>query len=187
MTDNIKLPPLPPLHIVPSVEPVDYPEVAQALMDYARAAVEADRAARVVLSDEHIEDLCMELFTTAQGSSPVIEKLARIDAIVRRCLSEQQQGETGAIALLSRMRFACGDNGTRMQDELEQYLRDLKRDAERYRWLRTRWGRIADEYDGDSDQLVAIREADSHFEGWDVEPASLDRAIDAAMREDSHG
>lgn len=45
MTD-IKLPPLPPLHIVPSVEPVDYPEVAQALIDYARAAVLADRESR---------------------------------------------------------------------------------------------------------------------------------------------
>lgn len=45
MTD-IKLPPLPPLHIVPRVEPVDYPEVAQVLMDYARAAVLADRERR---------------------------------------------------------------------------------------------------------------------------------------------
>jgi len=38
--DDIELPELPPLHIAPSVEPVDYPEVAQALMDYARAAIE---------------------------------------------------------------------------------------------------------------------------------------------------
>ncbi|HEY8355392.1 MAG TPA: hypothetical protein VIK69_10320 [Methylophilaceae bacterium] len=36
MTDDIKLLPLPSLDIVPSVEPVDYPGVAQALMDYAR-------------------------------------------------------------------------------------------------------------------------------------------------------
>lgn len=46
MPDDIKLPPLPPLHIVPRVEPVDYPEVAQVLMDYARAAVLADREGR---------------------------------------------------------------------------------------------------------------------------------------------
>ena len=39
------------------------------------------------------------------------------------------------------------------------------------------------EYVGDSNQLVAIREADSRFEGWDVDPLSLDRAIDAAMKE----
>jgi hypothetical protein len=42
-THDIELSPLPPLHIVPSVEPVDYPEVAQVLMDYARSAIEADR------------------------------------------------------------------------------------------------------------------------------------------------
>src|SRR5690554_4553725 len=47
MTANdFELPPLPPLHIAPSVEPVDYPKVAQALMDYARAAIEADRKRR---------------------------------------------------------------------------------------------------------------------------------------------
>lgn len=57
--------------------------------DQLRAVVAADRAARVVLSDDHIEDLCMELFVTAQGNSPISEKLARIDAIVRRYLSEQ--------------------------------------------------------------------------------------------------
>lgn len=47
--------------------------------------------------------------------------------------------DTEAIAafdLLSRMRFACGDDGKRMQDELEEYLRELRKDAERYRWLR---------------------------------------------------
>lgn len=60
-------------------------------------------------------------------------------------------------------------------------------DAARYRWLRARWGRIADEYDGDSDQLVAIRKSDSYFEGWDVDPASLDRAIDAARTQAREG
>src|SRR5690606_27460358 len=45
-THDIELPPLPPLYIAPSVEPVDYPKVAQALMDYARAAIEADRKRR---------------------------------------------------------------------------------------------------------------------------------------------
>lgn len=45
-THDIELPPLPPLCIAPSVEPVDYPKIAQALMDYARTAVEADRQQR---------------------------------------------------------------------------------------------------------------------------------------------
>src|SRR5690606_22083877 len=39
MTTETDLLPLPPLYIVPSVEPVDYPDVAQALMDYASANV----------------------------------------------------------------------------------------------------------------------------------------------------
>lgn len=41
-----------------------------------------------------------------------------------------------ALSLLSRMRFSCGDNGTRMQDELEEYLAGLRRDAERLDWLK---------------------------------------------------
>jgi hypothetical protein len=36
VTAETDLLPLPPLYIAPSVEPVDYPNVAQALMDYAR-------------------------------------------------------------------------------------------------------------------------------------------------------
>src|SRR5690606_20464818 len=39
VTAEADLLPLPPLHIAPGVEPVDYPNVAQALMDYARANV----------------------------------------------------------------------------------------------------------------------------------------------------
>lgn len=43
-----------------------------------------------------------------------------------------------ALVLLSRMRFACGDNGLRMQDELEEYLRGLKRDSDELAKLRAR-------------------------------------------------
>jgi len=103
MTDNIKLPPLPPLHIVPSVEPVDYPEVARALMDYARAAVEAE-------------------------------------------------------------------------------LAEVRADAARYRWLRDRWGRVTETYDGDSGRVVEIG-TEPDGEGWDVDASSLDAAIDAAIKE----
>lgn len=49
---------------------------------------------------------------------------------------EMNADTIAAFELLSRMRFACGDDGKRMQDELEIYLRELKRDALRYRWLR---------------------------------------------------
>lgn len=43
-----------------------------------------------------------------------------------------------ALVLLSRMRFACGDNGLRMQDELEEYLRGLKRDSDELAALKAR-------------------------------------------------
>jgi hypothetical protein len=56
MTD-IELLPLPPLYIVPSVEPVDYPDVAQALMDYARANVAHATAAK----DAEVEALRAEV------------------------------------------------------------------------------------------------------------------------------
>ena len=48
--------------------------------------------------------------------------------------------DTEAIAafdLLSRMRLACGDDGKRMQDELEVYLRGLHADAKRLDYLDT--------------------------------------------------
>ena len=62
---DIELPFLPPLRITPSVEPIDYPEVAKALMDYARAAVEADRKRRerdlVAKLIEALTELCDEI------------------------------------------------------------------------------------------------------------------------------
>lgn len=75
-----------------------------------------------------------------------------------------------ALALLARMRAACGDDGMRMQDELEAYLRELRADAERYRWLR---GRL---------QLSVRREAGywaMDADGCRYPPAdSLDAAVD---------
>jgi hypothetical protein len=91
---------------------------------------------------------------------------------------EQQQGETGALALLSRMRFACGDNGTRMQDELEQYLRDLKRDAERYRNLRRKVCIV-----GDSFHVINIKPTYIAPDAAIELDSAIDAAIDAAIKE----
>ena len=60
----------------------------------------------------------------------------------------------------------------------EAYNR-LRKDAERYRWLRTRWGRLDETYHGDSDRIAALN--GPTCDGWDVDPISLDSAIDAAM------
>jgi len=87
--------------------------------------------------------------------------------------------DTEAIAafdLLSRMRFACGDNGKRMQDELEEYLRGLKRDAERYRWLRIKCGLVPSAF---GIGQVAMTLAGSTDER---DAKRLDAHIDAAMQ-----
>ena len=44
--------------------------------------------------------------------------------------------EDACVALVADIRFACGDNGKRMQPELVEFIRGLARDAQRYRWLR---------------------------------------------------
>lgn len=51
-----------------------------------------------------------------------------------------------ALGLLSRMRFACGDNGLRMQDELEEYLRGLKRDSDALAKLRAEIAGLAEKW-----------------------------------------
>ena len=44
-------------------------------------------------------------------------------------MSDQNE-EMECIKLLAEIRFACGDNGKRMQDELVQYIAELYRQAE---------------------------------------------------------
>ena len=44
-------------------------------------------------------------------------------------MSDQNE-EMACIKLLADIRFACGDNGKRMQDELVQYIAELYRQAE---------------------------------------------------------
>lgn len=63
---------------------------------------------------------------------------------------------------------------------LEAELAEVRADAERYRWLRDRWGRVTDTYDGDSGRVVEIG-TEPDGEGWDVDAPSLDAAIDAAL------
>lgn len=53
-------------------------------------------------------------------------------------------------------------------------------DARRYRWLRERWGRITETYYGDTDQIARMGD-EIEGEGWNVDPESLDAAIDAAI------
>lgn len=94
------------------------------------------------------------------------------DGCGQQVRSDDQLGvsdATAALALLARMRFACGDNGKRMQDELEAYLVVLRKDAERYRWLRDPENKLV----GESPSGIGI---------WEYRAGDeLDAAIDAAM------
>lgn len=77
-----------------------------------------------------------------------------------------------AINALARER----DRATRAEAELAA----LKPNAERYVWLRDRWGRIGETYHGTTSKIAEMTD-DS--QGWEVDPESLDRAIDAARGE----
>lgn len=46
--------------------------------------------------------------------------------------------EDGCVALVADIRFACGDNGKRMQPELVEFIRELAQDAERADYWRQR-------------------------------------------------
>ncbi len=85
--------------------------------------------------------------------------------------------EGPCVALVADIRFACGDNGKRMQPELVDFIRGLAADAARYQWLRTRWGRMAETYE--DDRLISIGDEEDG-EGWDTDPESIDAAIDQA-------
>lgn len=44
--------------------------------------------------------------------------------------------QDACVALVADIRFACGDNGKRMQPELVEHIKGLAADATRYQWLR---------------------------------------------------
>lgn len=119
---------------------------------------------------KQIAELLAEANEQARLNGIGAEREARLMAQVAELRAERDalaNTDAGsALALLSRMRFACGDNGLRMQDELEDYLRALAKDAARYRWL---------------------REGGLYRVGFDstgsVSLSVLDSAIDAAMAE----
>ena len=105
MTTKTDLLPLPPLYIVPSVEPVDYPDVAQALIDYARANV----ARAIAAKDAEIDALRTRLEDTVRDSTNKIEALrARV-------------GETKEVAVRAmRQRDAQYNRAERLAEALEE-------------------------------------------------------------------
>lgn len=64
-------------------------------------------------------------------------------------------------------------------EALQAECEKLRKDAERYRWLRAHFGRFSERYDGGSDRVTKMV---VNPDGWDVDPESLDAAIDAAIQ-----
>jgi len=62
--------------------------------------------------------------------------------------------------------------------EFATRVAEYERDAERYRWLRERWGRISETYEAGTPTMTEIGDEP---DGWDTDGESLDRCIDAAM------
>lgn len=115
-----------------------------------RAPKSVGKAAEALYSAETVDALLAEVERLREER----DRLAATDA-------------GAALGLLVRMRFACGDNGKRMQDELEDYLRGLAKDAGRYRWLRD-GGLYRVGFDSTGGVSLSV----------------LDSAIDAAMSEE---
>ena len=107
-------------------------------------------------------DLIEALRLRARGGDKLLEEAAAALEAAR---------EDACVALVADIRFACGDNGKRMQPELVEFIRELAEDAERYRWLRDNCEATADEY-GTAGQL--------YFGTYQA--GQLAAAIDAAMQ-----
>lgn len=91
-------------------------------------------------------------------------------------LAEANKSYMAALHLLTSVRFASGDNGARMQTEFVEYIAELKRDAERYRWLReSMWYVGRDQfYCGEGGYM-------QNYTNENYDQENLDAAIDAAM------
>lgn len=85
--------------------------------------------------------------------------------------AEAMSSEPGLLRLLVDLRFALGDNGKRMQDELVEYARELAADARRLDWLSEALGYVAI---GSVDPAAHLTEDSTIGEEWRA-------AIDAAM------
>lgn len=75
-----------------------------------------------------------------------------------------------------------GDYAESARAPLLKRIKELEKDAQRYRWLRTRWGRLDELYEVGT--MVSMRELvgdDVSMWGFNVEPETLDACIDKAM------
>ena len=97
-----------------------------------------------------------------------------------------RKDHAAALGLVADVRFALGDNGKRMQPELIEWATGLRRDAERYQWLRDAYNRPSDEVDEDGAFVVGgiariMVRTSTYGDATALALDQLDAAIDAAM------
>lgn len=90
---------------------------------------------------------------------------------LRISLNDARSDMAAALSLVADVRAAIGDDGKLMQPELIEYCKAMKRDAERYRWLRN------DSGDDFETPWIALG---MHGNEW-LTGEHADAAIDAAM------
>src|SRR5690606_9922427 len=78
-----------------------------------------------------IERLRTELVSANKHGDPDLA-----DLLHEAAAALEAAREDACVALVADIRFACGDNGKRMQPELVEFIRELAVDAERYRQAR---------------------------------------------------
>lgn len=117
--------------------------------------------------NQFVHSLPSSVFTDMHDAANEIDRLRVVERVYRRILSEG--GVTsGVYEELYRLRAEC---------------EELRKDAERYRWLRTqkRAGRNGGNKMGRGIDVV-LWGADGKYEGNVLAFDALDNAIDAAMR-----
>lgn len=90
----------------------------------------------IVLTDEQIAQALNLAGVTDYADVPLSYDLEIARAIEQAVL---QSYDSQLLRLLVDIRFAAGDDGKRMQDELVEHIAGLRKDAERYRWLKDRY------------------------------------------------
>ncbi len=84
---------------------------------------------------ELIESL-LRLSTVKGRSFTVAERAEAAIAMSEAAASLEAAQEGACIKLLTDIRWACGDEGKRMQPELVEFIRALREDAERWQFVR---------------------------------------------------
>lgn len=83
-----------------------------------------------------------ELIERAQLAAKILREIGGQSAMAKavdECAAALEAArEDACVALVADIRFACGDNGKRMQPELVEFIRGLAEDAERWRFGRDR-------------------------------------------------